>query len=226
MLIGPQLTWGDITPMKVSSTVSRRLFCNTMGKETTRATAVYVPMIENVLFEHVDWHKMIIHPFGLQPAPLARGVWKRTARRLWEDEKPLCAREAAALLDVCLTRYSDAEEVGVGDQEPPLQFIDAHAAGPLRRKWKVLYVGVHFSASQCANVFLTTSPTSNRLSDPVTHLSSSSDKHKGSGRDLKRQSSNFMLILSLKMNLQPTSLFLLPPPVSLYWTLNAALDNT
>lgn len=29
-----------------------------------------------------------------------------------------------------LTRYSDAIAVGVGYQEPPLQLIDANAAGP------------------------------------------------------------------------------------------------
>jgi len=34
--------------------------------------------------------------------------------------------------DVCLTRYSDAQVVRVGDQEPPLQLINANAAGPLR----------------------------------------------------------------------------------------------
>lgn len=58
------------------------------------------------------------------------------------------------LEDVCLTWHSDAIAVRVGDQEPPLQFINANAAGPLRQRSKhcVLYAGIH-SQYHCVLMF-------------------------------------------------------------------------
>lgn len=49
----------------------------------------------------------------------------------------MCVQEVkVTVLDVCLTRYGDAIAVGVGYQEPPLQFINANAAGPSRQRSK------------------------------------------------------------------------------------------
>lgn len=100
---------------------------------------------------------MIIHPFILLPPLLTCGVCKRTGSRLQKDVlRTFNMQEVNVTVmkfeDVCLTRYGDAIVVRVGDQEPPLQFINANAAGPSRQRSKhcALYVGFH---SQISTVY-------------------------------------------------------------------------
>lgn len=89
---------------------------------------------------------MIIHTFAFLPFLLPCGVCKRRARQAG-DETHFSVQEMTVeeLESVCLTGYGDAIAVGVGDQQPPLQFINANAAGPSRQisKHSVLHVGFH-----------------------------------------------------------------------------------
>lgn len=91
---------------------------------------------------------MIIHTFAFLPSLLPCGVCKRIGREA-ENGKHCRAREAQMtvleLQSVFLTGHGDAIAVGVGDQQPPLQFINANAAGPWGQilKHSVLYGGIH-----------------------------------------------------------------------------------
>lgn len=137
-----------------------------MNKNEDRT--ILVPVIQNILFKLMNWHKVIIHSFPFLSFLLSSGVWQRKRRPIpffmFAENKTACIQ------DVRLTGYADAIAVRVRDDQPSLQFIHANATWPFKTKVKPLIsvCWFYFSTSLCVNVFLKASLTQNHAS--VLHI--------------------------------------------------------